>query len=397
MPAPDDRKPRNRTGSRLEPFGTTIFSTITAKAHACGAINLGQGFPDNDPPRELIEIISDMHLAGRNQYAPMPGLPSLRTAVSLDRERRGFNTWNPNAEITITSGATEALAATFLGLLEIGDEVILFDPAYDAYPAGISMAGAVPVRLSTEHDDFQITRTALEGAITPRTKMLVLNSPWNPTGRVVSDSELEIIADVCRRYELTCVSDEVYERLIFDGVHRSIADLPGMRERTVVISSLGKRYSCTGWKIGWACASESMTAAIRAAHQFLVFSVPEPLQHAAHHALSRLDAAWELNVHETYEKRREILFNGLLSAGLQPRMTEGSYFILAETGVHEDPTDVDFCARMIEQAGVAAIPASIFTEEGQGCRKHVRFAFCKSEHDLNEAIARIRQLKPTCT
>ena len=181
MPAPDDRKPRNRTGSRLEPFGTTIFSTITAKAHACGAINLGQGFPDNDPPRELIEIISDMHLAGRNQYAPMPGLPSLRTAVSLDRERRGFNTWNPNAEITITSGATEALAATFLGLLEIGDEVILFDPAYDAYPAGISMAGAVPVRLSTEHDDFQITRTALEGAITPRTKMLVLNSPWNPT------------------------------------------------------------------------------------------------------------------------------------------------------------------------------------------------------------------------
>lgn len=394
MDAPHDRKARNRTGSRLAPFGTTIFSTITAKATASGAINLGQGFPDSDPPRALIEIVSDMHHAGRNQYSPMPGLPSLRSAVSIDRERRGFTPWDPDSEVTITSGATEALAATFLGLLEIGDEVILFDPAYDAYPAGISMSGAVPVRLSTEVDDFQITRPALESALTSRTKMIVLNTPWNPTGRVVSQTEIELIADLCRRNDLICISDEVYERLVFEGRHRSIADLPGMRERTVVVSSLGKRYSCTGWKIGWACASESITAAIRAAHQFLVFSVPEPLQHAAHHALTRLDEAWEQDLHATYRHRRSLLSDGLRSAGLHPRATEGSYFILAEIGLHEDVDDVAFCERMITDAGVAAIPASIFTHQGSGCRSHVRFAFCKAERDLSEAIARITRMKP---
>ncbi len=394
MGAPHDRKPRNRTGSRLAPYGTTIFSTITAKARAAGAINLGQGFPDSDPPAELISLVSDMHHAGRNQYAPMPGLSSLREAVSQDRERRGFRPWNHDSEVTITSGATEALAAAFLGLLEIGDEVILFDPAYDAYPAGISMAGAVPVRLATELDDFKITRTRLEAAVTPRTRMIVLNTPWNPAGRVVSHAELQIIADICRRHDLTCISDEVYERLVFKGTHESIADLPDMRERTVVISSLGKRYSCTGWKIGWACAPESMTGAIRAAHQFLVFSVPEPLQHAAQHALTMLDESWESELLGTYEHRKDLLFRGLQSAGLVPRVTEGSYFILAKTGCHEDSNDVAFCDRMITDAGVAAIPASIFTEAGAGCRHHVRFAFCKSERDLTEAIDRIHELRP---
>ena len=392
MDAAHDRNPRNRTGSRLAPYGTTIFSTITARANAAGAINLGQGFPDSDPPRELIEVVSDMHLAGRNQYSPMPGLPSLRAAVAEDRNNRGHIPWNPDSEVTITSGATEALAAAFLGLLEIGDEVILFDPAYDAYPAGISMAGGIPVRLAMEHDDFVITRATLEAGLSSRTKMLVLNSPWNPTGRVLSDSELSIVADVCRRHDLICISDEVYERLIFDGSHRSIADLPDMRHRTVVISSLGKRYSCTGWKIGWACACDEITSAIRAAHQFLVFSVPEPHQHAAHHALSRLDEAWERDLHETYRQRSALLFEGLRASGLEPRHTEGSYFILAGTGSHQDPDDVAFCDRMLRDSGVAAIPASIFTEKGQGCRGFVRFAFCKSEGDLNEALSRISSM-----
>tara|TARA_B100001121_G_scaffold244672_1_gene219436 strand:- start:152 stop:1342 length:1191 start_codon:yes stop_codon:yes gene_type:complete len=392
MDAAHDRNPRNRTGSRLVPYGTTIFSTITARANAAGAINLGQGFPDSDPPRELIEVVSDMHLAGRNQYSPMPGLPSLRAAVAEDREARGHVPWNPDSEVTITSGATEALAAAFLGLLEIGDEVILFDPAYDAYPAGISMAGGTPVRLSMEDDDFAITRSTLEAGISSRTRMLVLNSPWNPVGRVLSASEIAIVADVCRRHDLICISDEVYERLIFDGSHRSIADLPDMRHRTVVISSLGKRYSCTGWKIGWACASEAITAAIRAAHQFLVFSVPEPHQHAAHHALSRLDQSWEHELHETYRKRRSLLFEGLRGSGLNPRHTEGSYFILAGIGDHQDSDDVSFCDRMLQDSGVAAIPASIFTERGQGCTRYVRFAFCKAERDLNEAVARISRM-----
>ena len=382
MDASRDRKPRNRIGSRLAPYGTTIFSTITAKANAAGAINLGQGFPDSDPPSEMIKIVSDMHLAGRNQYAPMPGLPSLREAVSQDRVRRGHEDWNPESQVTITSGATEALAAAFLGLLEVGDEVVLFDPAYDAYPAGISMAGAVPVRVSLEDEDFAITRTALEARISARTRMLVVNTPWNPTGRLLSHSELSAIADVCRSHDLICISDEVYERLVFDGAHRSIADLPDMKDRTVVISSLGKRYSCTGWKIGWACASDDITAAIRAAHQFLVFSVPEPHQHAAHHALSRLGDDWERELHETYRQRRDLLFDGLVSAGLEPRHTSGSYFILAGTNSHMDSDDVRFCDRMLQEYGVAAIPASIFTENGQGCKGYVRFAFCKSERDL---------------
>ena len=386
--------PSNATCSRLAPFGTTIFTTISARAQASGAINLGQGFPQEDPPEPILHAALESFKAGHNQYAPMPGYLGLRHMIAHDLQRRGANSWDHETEITITSGATEALAATFLGILEPGDEVVLLDPAYDSYPAGVALAGAKSVRIAPKTPDFRVTSELIQEAISPKTRMIVINTPWNPTGRVLDDEELEAVASACRTHNLICVSDEVYERLVYDGEHRSISRLPGMRDRTIAISSLGKTYSCTGWKIGWACASESLTKAIRAAHQFLVFSVPEPLQHAAEHALARFADAWDRELLGQYTARRQLLLDGLAEAGLEPIAPQGTYFIMADFSALGDSDDVSFCDRLLKEANVAAIPTSVFTAGGMGCRTLARFAFCKPETELKEAIKRMAQLAP---
>lgn len=382
------------TTTRLAPFGTTIFTTISQRAAARNAINLGQGFPDEDPPQALIEASIASLQAGHNQYAPMSGIPELRQAIANDQARRGRERWHPDHEVTVTSGATGALAAALLGTLEHDDEVILFDPAYDAYPALVAMAGAHARRLAPPAPGFRITRDLIEKAITPRTRMIVLNSPWNPTGRVLDDQELADVSDCCIKHDLICVSDEVYERLVFTRPHRSIGSMPGMRDRTIVISSMGKTYSCTGWKIGWACATGTLTSAIRAAHQFLVFSVPVPLQKAATRALNDYGTDWDLSLSASYGTRRDLLLEGLTSAGLEPIAPEGTYFILADiTGLGDDD-DHAFCDRMLETVGIAAIPSSVFTEGGLGMKSMVRFAFCKPQALIQEALDRLSRLTP---
>lgn len=377
------------TCARLAPFGTTIFTTISARAQAAGAINLGQGFPQEDPPGPIMNAAIESFKAGYNQYAPMPGYLGLRHAIARDHAGRGGVRWDPEEEITVTSGATEALAATFLGLLEPDDEVVLFDPAYDAYAAGVALAGGRPVRVAPSAPDFRITRDILQSALSPNTRMIVINSPWNPTGRVLDEPELECVAAACREHDLLCVSDEVYERIVFEGTHRSIATLQGMRERTIALSSLGKTYSCTGWKIGWACASAALSRAIRAAHQFLVFSVPEPLQRAAEHALSHFKETWDEELLARYTRRRSLLLEGLRNAGFAPIPPQGTYFIMADFSSLTNVDDVAFCERLLKEVNVAAIPASVFTSEGAGCRQLLRFAFCKPDAELKEAMKRL--------
>jgi len=324
----------------------------------------------------------------------MPGYLGLRHAITRDHGERTGLQWDHESEVTVTSGATEALAATFLGILEPGDEVILIDPAYDAYAAGVALACAKAVRIAPDPPGFRITTELLSGAITQHTRMIVINTPWNPTGRVLDDQELEAIAALCMEHDLLCVSDEVYERLVFDGRHRSIASITGMRDRTITISSLGKTYSCTGWKIGWACASGGLTDAIRAAHQFLVFSVPEPLQHAAEMAMTRFRDAWDQDLLDRYSTRRDMLMSGLESAGLDPIMPQGTYFIMAGFSRLGDADDVAFCNRLLDEANVAAIPTSVFTQEGSRCRDLVRFAFCKPDAEIGTAVERMQALGP---
>ncbi|MCH2144970.1 MAG: aminotransferase class I/II-fold pyridoxal phosphate-dependent enzyme [Phycisphaerales bacterium] len=382
-----------RICSRLTPFGTTIFTTISRRANSVGAVNLGQGFPDEDPPEDLIQATIDSLRAGHNQYAPMPGIDSLRQAIADDQAGRGRGTWAASDEITVTSGATGALAASILGTLEQDDEVILFDPAYDAYPALVAMAGAKSVRLAPAAPEFRITRELIEKALTPRTRMILVNTPWNPTGRILDDGELGIIADICRQHDLICVSDEVYERMVFTAPHRSISTLPGMRDRTIVISSMGKTYSCTGWKVGWACAPPDLTAAIRAAHQFLVFSIPQPLQEAAARALNHHAEAWDETLTDSYQARRSFLLDGLREVGMQPIEPEGTYFILTDYTPLGDENDIAFCDRLLETVKVAAVPCSIFTRDGLGTRDYVRFAFCKPLTVLEEALKRLRGLQ----
>lgn len=377
-------------GTRLLPFGTSIFATISGRAFRRGAINLGQGFPDDGPPEALIDEAIEGLRSGRNQYAPMPGTSTLRLAIASDCKRRLGLDWAADSEITVTGGATGGLAATILGIVEPGDEVLLFDPAYDAYPPLVALAGGVGVHVAPAAPDFRITRELLEDAITPRTRMLLINTPWNPTGRVFDDEELAAIADVCQIHDLICVSDEVYERLIFDAPHKSIASAPGMRDRSVVISSLGKTYSCTGWKVGWACASGPLTDAIRRAHQILIFSIPEPLQMAAAKALNQMTDDWDAKLVSDYRARRDLLTDGLQAAGFKVILPEGTYFLLADSSAVDPAEGLDFCIKMINEARVAGIPASAFTKDKKGCRSFVRFAFCKSEATMRESIERLQ-------
>lgn len=381
--------------SRLQPFTSTIFAEITELARRTGAVNLGQGFPDTDGPAGMLRAAQQAIADGVNQYPPGAGEPELRAAISEHRRARYGVEHDPEGEVLVTVGATEALTAAMMALVEPGDEVVLIEPYYDSYPVAVAMAGGVrrPVGLRQGPDHrFELDLDALRTAVGPKTRALVLNSPHNPTGTVFTDAELEAIAAVCREHDLIAITDEVYEHLLYDGrAHKPLATLPGMAERTVSISSVGKSFSATGWKIGWACGPAELIAAVRAAKQFLTFVGGAPFQPAVAHAL-RNELEWVAELRDDLQRKRDRLANGLAEAGLDVLASEGTYFICADVRPLGFTDGAELCRALPEKVGVAAIPVQVFCDNPEDTRHLVRFAFCKRDEVLDEGIRRLHKL-----
>ena len=376
---------------RLQPFGQTVFTTITALARQHNAINLGQGFPNFDGPAFVKQAAGKAMDTGANQYARSFGVPELNEAIADGFSHRNGLRVDPTSQVTVTSGCTEALAASFLGLLDPGDEVVLIEPMFDVYRPDAAMAGAVPRYVTLRPPDFRIDFDELRAAFSHRTRAIVVNTPHNPTGRVFDTDELEAIAALCHEFDAIAICDEVYEHIVYDGTHVSLATLDGMWERTVTLSSLGKTFSLTGWKIGWAIAPEALTAGVRAAHQFLTFATATPLQHGAAAALRAPDDYFS-ELTAAYRSRRDLLATGLAKLGFEVFWPEGTYFLLADHTNFGIGNDVEFTRHLIETAGVAVIPPSAFYHDPADGADLVRFAFCKDEATLRAALERMTAL-----
>ncbi|MFZ6180758.1 methionine aminotransferase [Nannocystis pusilla] len=377
--------------ARLQGFGTTIFTEMTRLAIQFGAVNLGQGFPNFDGPDFIKEAAIAAIRAGANQYSRMSGLPELNRAIAAHQQRFYDLSYDPDSEVTVYSGATEAICATLQALCDTGDEVVLFEPFYDSYRASVTMAGAVPKVVTLHAPDFAYRPEELESVITPKTRAILLNSPHNPTGKVFTRSELEHIASLCQRFDLIAITDEVYEHLVYEGSHVPLATLPGMRERTVLISSSGKTFSFTGWKVGHTCAPPALSAAIRCAHQFVTFCTATPFQHALAKAFVADDAFFTGLVAE-YRARRDRLCQGLRELGFGVLAPAGAYFVMTDIRPLGYADDVEFCRMLPEQVGVAAIPPSSFYERPANGRHLVRWAFCKTDDVLDEGLRRLQKL-----
>ncbi|WP_432058855.1 pyridoxal phosphate-dependent aminotransferase [Streptomyces sp. bgisy022] len=377
---------------RLDGLGTTIFAEMSALATATGAINLGQGFPDTDGPESVREAAVRALRDGRgNQYPPGPGIPELREAIA-DHQRRFYDlSLDPDSEILVTAGATEAIAATMLALLEPGDEVIAFEPYYDSYAACIAMAGAKRVPLTLRAPSFRPDLDELRSKITSKTRLLLLNTPHNPTGMILTPEELSAIAALAVEHDLLVVTDEVYEHLVFEGTHHPIATLPGMRERTVSISSAGKTFSFTGWKVGWATASAPLIAAVRTAKQYLTFVSAGPLQYAIAEALRLPDTYFD-DFRTTLHRKRDLLANGLRTVGFEVYQPQGTYFITTDITPFGEKDAYAFCRALPERCGVVAVPNSVFYDDPDAGRSQVRFTFCKKDDVLHEAATRLQRL-----
>ena len=377
---------------RLAGLGTTIFAEMSARAVATGSINLGQGFPDTDGPRVVAQAAADAILEGRgNQYPPGPGIPELRRAIAAHDERFYRLRYDPDGEVLVTAGATEAIAASMLALVEPGDEVIAFEPYYDSYAANIAMAGGVRVPVTLRPPDFRPDLAELAKAVTPRTRLILLNSPHNPTGSVFTRGELAAIADLAVERDLLVVTDEVYEHLVFDGEHVPIAGFDGMRERTVLVSSAGKTFSFTGWKIGWVKAAPELVAAVKTAKQFLTFVSGGPFQYAVAQALALPDEYY-VRLREDLRAQRDLLTAGLSEIGFEAYEPQGTYFVTADIRGLGEQDGVEFCRSLPERVGVVAIPSAVFYDHAELARSHVRFAFCKRPEVLTEALARLSRL-----
>ncbi|WP_242483336.1 pyridoxal phosphate-dependent aminotransferase [Streptomyces sp. HSG2] len=374
---------------RLDGRGTTIFAEMTALATATGAINLGQGFPDTDGPESVREAAVRALRDGRgNQYPPGPGVPELRAAIA-DHQRRFYDvSLDPDTEVLVTAGATEAIAAAMLALLEPGDEVIAFEPFYDSYAACIAMAGAVRVPLTLRAPSFRPDPDELRSKITPRTRLLLLNTPHNPTGMVLTADEQNAIAALAVEHDLLVVTDEVYEHLVFDGAHRPIAALPGMRERTVSISSAGKSFSYTGWKVGWVTGEAPLVAAVRTAKQYLTYVSAGPFQYAIAEALRLPDAYFD-GFRADLRRKRDLLGDGLRAAGFEVYRPQGTYFITTDITPFGEKDAYAFCRALPERCGVVAVPNSVFYDDPEAGRSQVRFTFCKRKTVIEEAIERL--------
>jgi N-succinyldiaminopimelate aminotransferase len=382
---------------RMRPFGTTIFAEMSALAVRTGAVNLGQGFPDTDGPAEMLDAAVAALRGGRNQYPPGPGIPELRTAVAGHQRRFWGLDYDPDGEILITAGATEAVAAAILALCEAGDEVICFEPYYDSYAASIALAGAIrrPVTLRPGPDGrYGFDPDALSAAFGPRTRLVLLNSPHNPTGKVFTREELTLVAQLCQEYDAYAVTDEVYEHLVFTDAstpHVPLATLPGMRERTLRISSAGKTFSCTGWKIGWASGPAPLVSAALRVKQFLTFVNAAPLQPAVAVALGLPDEYYT-GFRAELEAKRDQLCAGLTEAGLGVLRSEGTYFITTDITPLGGEDGVEFCRTLPERCGVVAVPTQVFYDDKEAGRHLVRFAFCKRPAVINEAVRRLATL-----
>ncbi|WP_406266346.1 pyridoxal phosphate-dependent aminotransferase [Actinacidiphila glaucinigra] len=383
------RPPLNRA---LAEFGTTIFAEMSALALRTGAINLGQGFPDTDGPEEVREAAVRALRDGRgNQYPPGPGVPELRQAVAEHQSRFHGLGFDPDTEVLVTAGATEAIAAAMLGLLEPGDEVIAFEPFYDSYAACIAMAGGRRVPLTLRAPSFRPDLDALRAAVTPRTRLLLLNSPHNPTGMVLTREELAAIAELAVERDLIVVTDEVYEHLTYGVEHVPLASFPGMRDRTVTISSSGKTFSFTGWKVGWVTAAPALVSAVRAAKQYLTYVSAGPFQYAVAEAL-RLPDAYYRDFREDLRRKRDLLSDGLEQAGFRVFRPEGTYFVTTDIRPLDEKDGLAFCRALPERCGVVAVPNVIFYDDAEEGRSLVRFAFCKREDVLRESVERLRRL-----
>ena len=384
--------------SRMRPFGTTIFAEMSALAVRTGAVNLGQGFPDTDGPAEMLEAAVTAVRSGHNQYPPGPGIPQLRAAVAEHQRRFWGLDYDPDGEVLITAGATEAIAAAILALCDTGDEVVCFEPYYDSYAASIALANAVrrPVTLRPGADGrYWFDPDELRRAFGPRTRLVLLNSPHNPSGKVFTEEELSLIAQLCVEHDAYAVTDEVYEHLVFTDAaarHRPLATLPGMRDRTVRISSAGKTFSCTGWKIGWASGPRHLVSAVLRVKQFLTFVNGAPFQPAVAVALRLPDAYFE-EFRSGMQSRRDALCDGLASAGLRVFRPEGTYFVTTDITPLGERDGIEFCRSLPERCGVVAVPTQVFYDDPDAGRTIVRFAFCKRPDVLADAIARLKSLR----
>ncbi|MFX1756450.1 MULTISPECIES: pyridoxal phosphate-dependent aminotransferase [Rhodococcus] len=386
---------RVRTVSRLRPFASTIFAEMTELAVRHGAINLGQGFPDVDGPPAMLEIARRAIAEGVNQYPPGSGMPVLREAVAADRAARYGLHHDPGSEVLVTVGATEAISAAILGLVEPGEEVLLTEPYYDSYAAAVALAGATrrTVPLTRSGNGFVLDVDALRDAVTDRTRMLVVNSPHNPTGTVYDREALTALAELACERDLLVLSDEVYEHLVFDGrAHIPLASLPGMAGRTVTVSSAAKTFNVTGWKIGWAIGPRELIDGVRAAKQFMTFVGGAPFQPAVAHALTH-EQEWITSMRDDLERKRTFLSRALSDAGLQVFDSAGTYFVCADLTSVGRSDAVAFCRELPGRIGVAAVPVSVFVDDTASWNHLVRFAFCKRDEVLTEAVARLNGLQ----
>jgi N-succinyldiaminopimelate aminotransferase len=373
---------------RLDGIPPTIFTTMSALAVTTGAVNLGQGFPDAEGPSSVIAAADAAMRGGGNQYAPGPGVPVLRQAIARHQERHYGLVLDPDRQVVVTTGCTEGVAASLLGLVDPGDEVVVLEPYYDSYTAMLQMAGGIRRPVTLRAPDFRLDVDELRAAVTPRTRFVLLNSPHNPTGTVLTPDELQAVADVAIEHDLVVITDEVYEHLTFDDhAHVPIATLPGMFERTLSLSSAGKSYSVTGWKVGWATGPADLVGAVLAAKQWLTFTSGAPLQPAIAHALDH-ERDWPRSLARDLQQRRDLLCDGLASLGLGVRRPEGTYFALTDISALGWADGMEFCLALPERAGVVAIPTQPFHDSDAGDQL-VRWAFCKEASVIEEALSRL--------
>ncbi|MEP7193483.1 MAG: pyridoxal phosphate-dependent aminotransferase [Actinomycetota bacterium] len=378
--------------ARMQGFGTTIFAEMSELALSTGAINLGQGFPDTDGPREMLEAAVEAIRAGRNQYPPGAGVPELRLAIA-EHQRRFYDlTVDPDLEVLVTAGATEAIAAVILGLCEPGDEVVTFEPYYDCYAATIALAGGVRRTSALRFPDFAVDEVSLRAAFSAHTRLVLLNTPHNPTGKVFTRAELDLICLLAREHDAWVVTDEVYEHLVFDGLtHIPVATLPDMAGRTITISSAGKTFSATGWKVGWLHGPAEAVAAARTVKQFLTYVASGPFQPAVALALGLSDDTYA-GMASALQAKRDLLCDGLSAAGLTVARPSATYFVIADAAPLGVSDALDFCRQMPALSGVVGVPVSVFCDDKDAARTLVRFAFCKSDEVLGEAVVRLTAL-----
>lgn len=384
----------SRTTTRLRPFMTTIFAEMSALAVEHDAVNLGQGFPDTDGPESMLEAARRAITDGHNQYPPGIGVPELRHAVARHQREHYDLDYDPDREVLVTVGATEAIAGAIVGLIEPGDEVIMIEPYYDSYAATVAMAGGVRrvVPLIPDGDGFRLDRDRLADAFGPKSAVLMLNTPHNPTGTVLSDDDLAEIARLCLEFDVIAVTDEVYEHLLFDGrTHTPLATLPGMRERTLRISSAAKTFNCTGWKVGWISGPPELVAATRTAKQYMSYVGSGPFQPAVAHALDN-EMGWVHHSAAALQSKRDMITAALLDAGFDVHRSEATYFVCADPRPLGIDDGIEFCRSLPGRIGVAAVPVSVFADDKAPWNHMVRFAFAKRDDVIAEAAERLRRL-----